>query len=199
MSFQITSMATINRLAIRKVFAALIGVGFITSVAIGAEHKLSDKYALEIDPAAKQQMGEETFGEVMTFFHEAEKAVEAKDLKALMGLYAENYTDGEHNKKSAEAIWEKIFATFETMSMRHNMKLVNMAKDKNMVIFRCSGLLLGVPSQNAKVKQKELLTIDNWSLQDHILIKESGKWKLIGTYGVERKRLWFDKPMHPLF
>jgi len=60
-------------------------------------------------------------------------------------------------------------------------------------------LLLGVPSLNAKSKQKGLITIDNWAQQDHVLVKEAGKWKLIGTYGPERKRLWFDKPMHPLF
>ena len=48
-------------------------------------------------------------------------------------------------------------------------------------------------------KKKGLITIDNWANQDHVLVKEGGKWKLIGTYGLERKRLWFDKPMHPLF
>jgi hypothetical protein len=179
--------------------ATLIGVCFITGVAIGAEHKLSNEHDMNVDPAAKQQLGEKTFGELMIFFHEAEKAIETKNLKALMGLYSESYTDGEHNKKSAEVIWERIFATFETTATRHNMKLVKMAEDKNMVVFRCSGLLLGVPNPNAKMKQKGLITIDNWALQDHVLVKEAGKWKLIGTYGTERKRLWFDKPMHPLF
>ena len=193
------SMASINRLAIKNVIATLIGVCFIAGVAIGAEHKLSDKFDMYVDYAAKQQLGEQTFSELMVFFHEAEKAIETKDLKALMGLYSESYTDGEHNKKSAEAIWERIFATFEMTATRHNMRLVKMAEDKNMVIFRCSGLLLGVPNQNAKMKQKGPITIDNWALQDHVLVKEAGKWKLIGTYGTERKRLWFDKPMHPLF
>jgi hypothetical protein len=184
---------------VKNVIATLIGVCFITGVAIGAEYKISDDYAMIVDPAAKQQLGEKTFSEVMMFFHEAEKAIETKDLKALMSLYSENYTDGEHNKKSAEEIWKRIFATFEIMATRHNMKLVNMAKDKNMVIFRCSGLLLGVPNPNIKIKQKGLITIDNWVLQDHVLVKEAGKWELIGTYGTEQKRLWFDKPMHPLF
>ena len=193
------SMASINRLAIKNVIATLIGVCFIAGVAIGAEHKLSDKFDMYVDYAAKQQLGEQTFSELMVFFHEAEKAIETKDLKALMGLYSESYTDGEHNKKSAEEIWERIFATFEMTATRHNMRLVKMAEDKNMVIFRCSGLLLGVPNQNAKMKQKGPITIDNWALQDHVLVKEAGKWKLIGTYGTERKRLWFDKPMHPLF
>ncbi len=199
MSFQMISMATINRQAIKNVIATLVGVCFITGIAIGAEHKLSDEHAMEIDPAAKQQLGEKTFSEVMAFFHEAEKAIEEKNIESLMSLYSENYTDGEHNKKSAKEIWERIFSTFEMTATRHNMQLVKMAEDKNMVIFRCSGLLLGVPNPNTKMKQKGLITIDNWALQDHVLVKEAGKWKLIGTYGAERKRLWFDKPMHPLF
>lgn len=186
-------------LVIKNMFAVLIGICFLAGVATGAEHKLSDEYDMYVDPAAKQQLGEKTFNEVMIFFHEAEKAIEEKNLETLMGLYSENYTDGEHSKKSAREIWERIFSTFEMTATRHNMKLVNQGADKNMVVFRCSGLLLGVPGQNSKVKQKGPVTIDNWVLQDHVLVKEAGKWKLIGTYGTERKRLWFDKPMHPLF
>ena len=149
---------------------------------------------MEVDPAAKQQLGEDTYNEIMAFFRSAEKAIETKDLKALMDLYSENYKDGDHDKKSAEKIWARIFDRFETMATHHNMKLVNMSADKNMVVFRCSGLLLGVPDP-----KEGPITIDNWTLQDHVLVKEAGKWKLIGTYGIERKRLWFDKPMHPLF
>lgn len=193
------SMTTISRPHIKNVFAALIGVSFLAGVAFGAEHKLSDEFVMDVDPAAKQQLGEKNYSELMAFFHEAEQSIETKDLKTLMSLYSENYTDGEHNKKSAEEIWERIFATFEMTATRHNMKLVKMAEDKNMVVFRCSGLLLGVPNPDSKIKQKGLITIDNWALQDHVLVKEAGKWKLIGTYGPERKRLWFDKPMHPLF
>lgn len=199
MSAQIISMDATNFRLIKNVIASLAGAFFITGIAIGAEHKLSDKYAMEVEPSAKQQLGEQTYSEVMAFFHEAEKAIETKDIKTLMSLYSENYTDGEHNKKSAEEIWERIFATFDMTSTRHFMNLVKVAEDKNMVIFRCSGLLLGVPKPDSKMKQQGSITIDNWALQDHVLVKEAGKWKLIGTYGTERKRLWFDKPMHPLF
>lgn len=194
MTFHINRVSTINRLAIMCGAPILIAVSLFTGVASGEEHRFSDKYFTEVDPAAKQKLGEQTFNEVMMFFHDAEKAIEAKDLEALMELYSENYSDGEHDKKSARQIWGKIFSTFDIMATRHNMKLEKMSPDKNMVIFRCSGLLLGVPDI-----KKGPITIDNWTEQDHVLIKEAGKWKLIGTYGPERKRLWFDKPMHPLF
>ena len=111
-----------------------------------------------------------------------------------MELYSDNYSNGIHDKKAAKQIWERIFSTFDAMAMRHNMKLEKISAEKNMVIFQCNGLLLGVPDI-----KKGPITIDNWNNQEHVLVKEAGKWKLIGTYGPERKRLWFDKPMHPLF
>lgn len=194
MTFSINRMGTINRLAIMCGAPVLIAVSLFTGVAFGEEHRFSDRYSMNIDPAAKQKLGEQTFNEVMVFFQTAEKAIETKDLEALMELYSDNYSDGEHDKKSARQIWERIFSTFDTMATHHNMKFEKMSADKNMVVFQCSGLLLGVPDP-----KKGLITIDNWTKQDHMLVKEAGKWKLIGTYGPERKRLWFDKPMHPLF
>ena len=198
MTFHINHMGTINRLVITCGASVLLAISLFTGVAIGEEQQISDKYSMEIDPAAKQQLGEQTFNEVMMFFHAAEKAIETKDLKTLMALYSDNYRDGDHDKKSAEQTWQRIFATFDTMAMFHKMKLEKMSADRNMVVFRCNGLLAGIPSHNG-APNKVPITIDNWNNQDHILVKEAGKWKLIGTYGLERKRLWFDKPMHPLF
>lgn len=194
MFLRIPCMNTMNRLAITCGASVLIAASIFTGTASGVEHQLSDKYSVHVDPAAKKQLGENTFNEVMAFFDSAEKAIEAKDLESLMALYSDNYSDGEHDKKSARQIWEKIFSRFERMAMHHNMKLGKVSSDKNMVVFQCSGLLLGAPDPKERPN-----TIDNWTNQDHVLVKEAGKWKLIGTYGSERKRLWFDKPMHPLF
>ncbi|MDE2118070.1 MAG: hypothetical protein KGJ19_05685 [Betaproteobacteria bacterium] len=185
---------TMNRLAIMCGASVLIAASIFTGTASGAEPQFSEKFSMHVDPAAKQQLGEQTYNEVMTFFHSAEQAIETKDLEALMALYSDNYSDGDHDKKSARQIWERIFSRFEKMAMQHNMKLGKASSDKNMVVFQCSGLLLGSPDP-----KERLITIDNWTNQDHVLVKEAGKWKLIGTYGPERKRLWFDKPMHPLF
>lgn len=194
MTFRTNRMDTINRLVVMFGAPIMIAAFLFTGVAMGGEHRLSDKYSLEVDPAAKQKLGEQTFNEVMTFFQAAEKAIETKDLEALMELYSDNYSNGIHDKKAAKQIWERIFSTFDAMAMRHNMKLEKISTEKNMVIFQCNGLLLGVPDI-----KKGPITIDNWNNQEHVLVKEAGKWKLIGTYGPERKRLWFDKPMHPLF
>ena len=154
----------------------------------------SDRYFVTIDPAAKQQLGEQTFNEVTMFFLTAEEAIETKNLEVLMGLYSDNYRDGDLDKKSVDTAWRRIFSRFDTMATLDNMKVVKVSADRNMVVLQSNGLLLGTPSPN-----KGLTTIDNWNKQDRILVKEAGKWQLIATYGLERKRLWFDKPMHPLF
>jgi len=187
-------MAATDCLARTFVIAVLIGACLILGTAVAEDYQLSDRFTMEVDPAAKAQMGEKTFNEVMAFFREAERAIEQKDLKGLMDFYSDNYSNGDHNKKSAEQIWERLFSTFDAMTTHHKMSLTNISPEKNVVMMRCNGLLLGVPDPKSGV-----ITIDNWTLQDHVLIKEAGKWKLIGTYGRDRKRLWFDKPMHPLF
>lgn len=171
----------------------------MTGLAVGGDHGLSDRYSMKVDPSAKKELGEKTFNEVMAFFQAAEKAIETKDLDSLMELYSDDYDNGGHDKASVRQIWKRIFSTFETMATHHNMKLINVTatekeSDKNVVVFRCSGLLMGVHDPKLG-----LITIDNWTQQDHVLVKEGGKWKLIGTYGRDRKRLWFDKPIHPLF
>lgn len=156
-------------------------------------HQIPDGYSMNIDAAAKQQLGEQTFNEVAMFFQTAQKAIETKNMEALMAQYSDRYRDGDLDKKSVAQAWQRIFARVNSLATVNNMKLVNISADRNMVVLQSSGLLVGVPGD-----EKWPVTLDNWNKQDHILVKEAGEWKLIGIYGPEQKRLWFDKPMHPL-
>lgn len=165
---------------------------FLTGTAV-AVHKYSDAFSIKIDPMMKKTLGEDAYKSVIDFYHEAEVAIEMKNLDALMSLYSDQYQNGEHNKAAARAIWSKIFDTFTNLAAMHNMELIS-SKDKVLII-RCSGLLIGVPKG-----ETYSITVDTWTWEEHILKNEDGKWKLIGNAeGRERKRLWFDKPMHPLF
>jgi len=194
-------MSITDRSITQWMLPVLLGAMLFSGLAFAAEnnlYRLSDRFTMVIDPAAKQQLGEKTYNEVTAFFDAAEKAIETKDLKALMALYSNDYSNGDHDKKSVELIWKRIFSRFGKMATHHNMQLANMTatkkSTKNIIIMRCSGLLMGIYDPG-----KGVVTIDNWTMQDHVLVKEAGKWKLIGTYGRDRKRLWFDKPLHPLF
>jgi len=204
MFLQFNDRPASGRAIIQYIIPAVLGLCLFAGIAIGAERtlsdqSLSDQYTMQVDPAARQQLGEKRYDEVMVFFHAAETAIETKNLKALMELYSDHYSNDGRDKKAVEKIWKRIFSTFDTLATQHIMKLVNMSgvkksENKNTVIFRCTGLLMGVHDPG-----KGPVTIDNWIKQDHVLVKEGGKWKLIGTYGKDRTRLWFDKPIHPLF
>jgi len=180
----------------------LFGTAFFLTVAFvlsfeatfADQHRLSDRHKMEVDNSVKEQLGEKTANEVIAFFHNAEMAIQSRDIEALMVLYSDGYRDGVHDKASARRIWERIFKRFNELATRHNMSLVTNSSDKDLVIMRCSGILLGISEGSSGP-----IPIDNWNKQDHVLKKEDGQWKLVGSYGKERKRLWFDKPMHPLF
>lgn len=208
MNLYMHTMVTIGRLAIKHVLTILAGVCLFSAVATGAEpksatpeelseeldHKFSDRYRVNFDPAVKQRLGEDVYRELVDFFDIAEDAIDVKDLKAHMATYSENYRDGDKDKQAIEEIWQRIFAKFARVIVHHNLKLVTVSADKQTVILRSSGLLLAEPDP-----KKKLVTIDNWSDQDLVLVKEGGEWKIISIFGEERKRLWFDKPMHALF
>lgn len=180
---------------VRLMFATFAVMALSGQVqAIAGPLDLSEHHVINIDPHSREMVGDKVVNEILDFFHAAEKAVEKKDLDNLMSLYSENYRNGDHTKESVRMIWERIFSRFDKMATIHNMRFQITSVESNVMIIRCSGLLIGVPAGG-----KELITIDTWTNSDHVLAKEGGKWRLIGTSGHERKRLWFDKPLHPLF
>jgi len=189
-----------SRSGLAMIPAILLLVGFLAiymaPVAMAVEagdEGLSEYFAINIDPKDRKKIGEETYQEIVAFFHKAEKAIEREDLNTLMSLYSDGYSNGDRTKREVETVWKRLFAQFDLMATIHNMRFITKSKSSVMVI-RCSGLLVGNPAN-----EKNLITIDNWTNSDHILAKENGKWKLIGTAGKEQKRFWFDKAMHPLF
>ncbi len=161
-----------------------------------AKHKehLSQNYTLNIDPHMKTTAGKELFEEVMSFFDEAEVAIEAKDLDKLMTLYSDSYTNGVRKKADIVVVWKRLFSDFNGLAMTHNMHLTMNDPKAHLVIMTCSGILVGVPTG-----EKESIALDYWLNNEHVLVKENGHWKIIGSIGKEQKRLWFDKPAHPLF
>ncbi len=177
---------------ISRLFAAAVFSVFLAASGVLAQ-ELSEYHTLNIDPVMKKKIGQETLKTIEKFFESAERAIESENLDALMSLYSDNYKNESHNKKSARRIWARIFKTFDNMATIHNMRLETYSKNK-VIIIGCSGLLLGKPAD-----EQELITIDSWTNEDHVLSMEEGGWKLIGTTGKQRKRFWFDKAMHPLF
>ena len=55
--------------------------------------QISDRYSVNIDPAAKQQLGQQTFNELTMFFQTAQMAIETKNMAVLMAQYSDHYRD----------------------------------------------------------------------------------------------------------
>jgi len=160
-----------------------------------ARHKgISQNYSLNIDDFSKSQLGSKVAKEIMDFFDDTERAIESKNIDALMMLYSDSYSNLGRDKKSVRLIWRKLFRTFDHVTMTHNMRFLTTNPKSKVMIIRCSGMLMGVPKG-----EKELIPVDSWMNSDHILSKEGKRWRIIGTSGQQKKRLWFDKPLHPLF
>lgn len=155
---------------------------------------LSEQHSLNFDSSSRTVIGEKNFKEISQFFHDAEVAIETKNMEALMDLYSDNYINGPHKKESVKRIWKTIFSQFDGLYTMHNMRFVTSSADSGVIIVNCSGLLMGIPKG-----ESGFIALDNWVNNDHIFAKEKGQWRLIGTSGKELKRFWFDKPLHPLF
>lgn len=158
------------------------------------QHVWSPNYVLNIDPVSGGMVGKEAFRKVGEFFADAERAIETKDLPGLMALYSEGYMNGTHRKADIAITWKTIFADFNSLAMVHNMRFITTDAHSNVIIVRCSGILVGEHKA-----EKGPVALDSWMNADHVLVKEDGKFRIIGSEGAEQKRLWFDKPLHPLF
>ncbi|MBI5186992.1 MAG: hypothetical protein HZA01_14875 [Nitrospinae bacterium] len=178
----------------RSAFFFALGLIFCLGPALAGADQLSEHHYLKFDPHTQKMVDAKVFKEINNFFHDAEAAIEAKNMDALMGLYSDSYINGPHNKESVKKIWESIFSNFSGLATIHNMRFITTSAANNVMIIRCSGILMGIPKG-----EDGLIALDNWVDNDHVLVNEDGKWRLMGSSGKEQKRFWFDKPLHPLF
>ena len=68
----------------------LLAAAMLFSFAIAEAEELSSYHKLNIDPISKSKVGEKLVNEVLQFFHDAELAIENKNIDALMDLYSKN-------------------------------------------------------------------------------------------------------------
>lgn len=152
-------------------------------------------YVITIDPLSSKIIGPGAVRMVTDFFDYADNAIKTKDMKALGSLYSEKYVDGIHTKADVMAAWKRLFNEFDDLTITHNLRFITTDPNSSVMIVQCSGILMGKP----RGFEKGVQALDHWMNMNHVLVKEDKAWKIIGTAGIEEKRFWFDKPMHPLF
>lgn len=148
---------------------------------------------VHFDQKSVKIVGEKVVGEVADFYKETDAAIETKDIDRLMSLYSDSYKDGANDKKMLREIWTRIFERFDKLYMRHNMRFSEISKDGGTVIIRCSGVLMGAAKDDNFSR-----ALDHWLNNDHVLVKEDGKWRLQGTIGKKELRFWLKNPSSPL-
>ena len=185
--------------AFTTLIAALLMVA-VSGVSMAAEkaeappsHHIKD-YIVTVDPQSAKLIGPDVVRQITDFFDYADNAIMTKNLDALAFLYSERYVDGNHKKADVIQAWKRLFGDFDDFRMTHNLRFITTDAKSNMMIVQCSGILMGQPKVD-----KQLIALDHWMNINHVLVKEDKGWKIIGTAGIEEKRFWFDKPMHPLF
>ncbi len=154
---------------------------------------LPKMYTIKIDPANRTKIGQAVLDQLSSFFDYADNAIKTHDARALGSLYSETYKDGDHTKEDVMKVWQRIFDTFDELRMSHNLRFISEIPNKNTIILSCSGVLMG-----SKKGEKNLQALDKWVNMSHVLTKDDKGWKITGSYGIGEKRMWFDKPMHPL-
>ena len=178
------------------VIVIAIGLSMQSKTTNAQEAPLSDDFAMVMRPAADNvEIDENEAQDIAEYFHQAEHAIQSENISALMALYSDEYTNQrDGDKRFATEIWTRIFARFDNISSRHSMKLIDYDKAASRAITECSGLLFGTPEG-----ESNLVLIDRWDDQRHILIKE-GNWKLLGDSGKSVPRSGeTDEELHPLF
>jgi ketosteroid isomerase-like protein len=148
---------------------------------------------VHFDQKSVKIVGEKVVGEVADFYKETDSAIEAKDIDRLMGLYSDSYKDGVNDKKTLREMWSRIFERFDKLYTRHNMRFSEISKDGGTVVIRCSGVLMGAAKDDNFSR-----ALDHWLNNDHVLVKEEGKWRLKGTVGKKELRFWLKNPSNPL-
>ena len=184
-------------------FVSQVGALFIASTlslqsgtAIAEETQLTEDFSMVMRPAAEGvKVDDNEAQDITNFFHHAERAIQSENIDALMALYSDEYTNQrDGDKQFAAELWKKVFASFDNISSRHSMKLIDYDQAAGRAVTQCSGLLFGMPEGESNP-----VLIDRWDDQRHILIKE-GDWKLLGNSGDSAPRTTdTDDSLHPLF
>lgn len=180
--------------AVAFLLLAIVGVSKAETPESEQRKILPKMYHIAIDKANKAKIGQAVLDQLSSFFDYADNAIKTKDIRALGGLYSDRYRDGDHTKEDVLKVWQKIFDNFDDLRMTHNLRFISEIPNKSTIILSCTGVLSG-----SKIGEKNLQALDHWSNMSHVLAKEDGGWKIVGSYGIGEPRYWFDKPMHPLF
>ncbi len=156
---------------------------------------LSDLGETRIDRWAEIKADDKTVGEILAAFNRAEQALHARDLDALMALYAQAYNYHGLRKDDLRKIWENLFAQYPRISSTHIFsRIVAVPGKPSTAEITCTGSLWAMSRQTG-----DRVNVDSWYGEVHHLTYEDGAWRIRGHAGEPPAALRFGVTPHPFF
>lgn len=133
------------------------------------------------------------FKEIKTVFDNLIALARKGDIEGIMQNFSKNYINSGRDINDAKKQWKTIIDNFTDLELSHPIFSIEISG--NFARMRCEGTLMGRPKKPIPGEGDESIIVDSWSLGAHNLIKEDGKWKILGD------QVPFDtgRTFHPLF
>lgn len=165
-------------------------VAILLGVAVTAEART------EVPTGAAVEVDEQTVQDVLGTFQRAEEAVRARNLEAVMTVYATQYDYHGLKKANIKKIWSDLFEEYRDITSGHLFtKIGKVGSGANTIIeVTCTGHLWAASKTTGLT-----VPIDSWHEEVHYLIHEHGAWKIRGNAGEAPRVLPFGTAPHPLF
>ncbi len=150
----------------------------------------------QILPDAKVQGKPQRISEIIGTFDRAQEAIRARDLDALMLLYAQAYDHHGLKKSDIREIWRELLAHYDFIANIHTFSAIKIVESTNRITaeITCTGSLWA-RSEVTKLR----VPIDSWHQEVHYLVREEDGWRIVGNLGVKPALPQFGSAPHPLF
>jgi len=152
----------------------------------------------QVTPSTIQEVDPQTLKELLSTFEQAEQAMQARDLDAIMALYSDEYLYHGLKKPDIRKIWSQLFENYKELESFHTFSVIRTiggSGGKLTAEMTCTGVIWAT----SKVTTLRA-PIDSWYEEIHYLKKEKGRWRITGNIGGESQpTLQFGIAPHPLF
>lgn len=150
----------------------------------------------QVLPEAVVEADQQSVTEIIGTFDRAQEAIRARDIDALMGLYAAKYQYHGLKRDDIRKIWVDLFARFDLIANIHTFSAIKVMKTGKETVaeITCTG---AVWANSRETKQR--VPIDSWQQEVHRLVKGKDGWRITGNLGGKKATRQFGTAPHPLF
>ena len=137
----------------------------------------------------------QTVREIQQSFHRVDHAMLDGDLKGLMVFYSDSYSYLGLTKDDMKKMWGEMFRRYRRFITNHSFSQIELTPGKTPTAkVTCSGTLWATSRETGK-----RVSVDSWLGEQHILVRENGKWKIRGPGKDTLMKEGFGVAVHAFF